>query len=290
MRRVGRSGPPASPAAMWSRAWSTGCEALAPYYAGYLPQMYAVADRSGRGAAVRCCRPNPGRRWCCWDARRCFPLFMVLVGRAAAAASQRRWLRLRRLGARFMDALSGLTTLRLYGAAQREQRMLAASRRGLPPGDHGRAADRLSLRAGAGVFRHGEHCGDRRADRFSPAAPARWRSSPACSCCCWRRNSSSAARARHPAASAHGSHGCRRGRAGAAGWRRPVDASAVPRTATRQPHARMRRDIRLAVASASATTASATCWSGLELARRRRHPPDPGRRKRQRQEHAAAIC
>ncbi|MDE2611674.1 MAG: thiol reductant ABC exporter subunit CydD, partial [Burkholderiales bacterium] len=55
------------------------------------------------------------------------PVFMVLVGQAAEHASEQRWMRLRRMGARFMDALSGLTTLRLYRAAAREQALLAST-------------------------------------------------------------------------------------------------------------------------------------------------------------------
>ncbi len=47
------------------------------------------------------------------------PLFMVLVGRAAARASEQRYAQLRRLGAAFIDALGGLVTLRQLGAAER---------------------------------------------------------------------------------------------------------------------------------------------------------------------------
>ena len=47
------------------------------------------------------------------------PLFMVLVGRAAAQASEHRHAQLRRLGAAFIDALGGLVTLRQLGAAER---------------------------------------------------------------------------------------------------------------------------------------------------------------------------
>ncbi len=47
------------------------------------------------------------------------PLFMVLVGRAAAQASERRYAQLTRLGAAFIDALGGLVTLRQLGAAER---------------------------------------------------------------------------------------------------------------------------------------------------------------------------
>lgn len=103
-----------------------GVDTLAPYYAGYLPQaalagliptvvLLAVALREPWSALVLLlCAPL-------------LPVFLVLAGRAAADASTRRWLRLRRLGARFMDAVAGLSTLRLYRAAEREhERVLAA--------------------------------------------------------------------------------------------------------------------------------------------------------------------
>jgi ATP-binding cassette, subfamily C, bacterial CydD len=52
------------------------------------------------------------------------PLFMVLVGRAAARASERRYAQLTRLGASFIEALGGLITLRQLGAAERFARRL----------------------------------------------------------------------------------------------------------------------------------------------------------------------
>ena len=52
------------------------------------------------------------------------PLFMVLVGRAAARASERRYAQLTRLGATFIEALGGLATLRQLGAADRFARRL----------------------------------------------------------------------------------------------------------------------------------------------------------------------
>ncbi|MEP7184298.1 MAG: thiol reductant ABC exporter subunit CydD [Rhodanobacter sp.] len=103
-----------------------GVEALAPYYSGYLPQMYLSLIVP---ALVLLCvlTAEPWSALVLLGCTPLLPIFMVLAGKAAAAASERRWLRLRRLGARFMDSLSGLTTLRLYGAAQREQRILAAA-------------------------------------------------------------------------------------------------------------------------------------------------------------------
>ncbi|BFI96094.1 MAG: thiol reductant ABC exporter subunit CydD [Rhodanobacter sp.] len=103
-----------------------GVDALVPYYAGYLPQVaFAVAIPAIMLLAVVPADP--------WSAlvlvatAPLIPVFMVLVGRSAEQASQRRWMRLRRMGARFMDALNGLTTLRMYRAAAREQALLAAT-------------------------------------------------------------------------------------------------------------------------------------------------------------------
>ncbi|EQD30841.1 ABC transporter, CydDC cysteine exporter (CydDC-E) family, permease/ATP-binding protein CydD, partial [mine drainage metagenome] len=47
------------------------------------------------------------------------PLFMTLVGKAAGQASEHRFSQLTRLGAAFIEALGGLVTLRLLGAADR---------------------------------------------------------------------------------------------------------------------------------------------------------------------------
>lgn len=54
------------------------------------------------------------------------PVFMVLVGSAAERASQARFAQLARLGAAFIDALGGLTTLRQLGAAERVAQRLDA--------------------------------------------------------------------------------------------------------------------------------------------------------------------
>ncbi|WP_321899950.1 ABC transporter transmembrane domain-containing protein [Paraburkholderia heleia] len=48
------------------------------------------------------------------------PLFMILLGKAAAEANQRQWKLLARLGARFLDSLQGITTLKLFNAGRRE--------------------------------------------------------------------------------------------------------------------------------------------------------------------------
>ncbi|WP_426689615.1 thiol reductant ABC exporter subunit CydD [Rhodanobacter ginsengiterrae] len=103
-----------------------GVDALIPYYAGYLPQV-ALAALIPLVILLVVLLADPWSALVLLLTAPLIPLFMVLVGHAAEQASQRRWLRLRRMGARFMDALSGLTTLRLFRATTREQALLAAT-------------------------------------------------------------------------------------------------------------------------------------------------------------------
>ncbi|MEA3119789.1 MAG: ATP-binding cassette, subfamily bacterial CydD, partial [Paraburkholderia sp.] len=53
------------------------------------------------------------------------PIFMILLGKDAVEANQRQWRRLARLSARFLDTLSGLTTLKLFNASRREAEIVA---------------------------------------------------------------------------------------------------------------------------------------------------------------------
>ena len=103
-----------------------GVETLIPYYAGYLPQV-AFAALVPAVILLVVLTADPWSALVLLVTAPLIPLFMALVGRSAEQASQRRWSRLRRMGARFMDALSGLTTLRLCRAAEREQALLAAT-------------------------------------------------------------------------------------------------------------------------------------------------------------------
>ena len=50
----------------------------------------------------------------------CVPLSMALIGKRAAAANRRQFRVLTRMGAMFLDRLQGMTTLVLFGAADRE--------------------------------------------------------------------------------------------------------------------------------------------------------------------------
>lgn len=101
-----------------------GVDALDGYFARYLPQMGTAAlvplsmllfiaprDWFSTGVFVLTAP--------------LIPLFMVLIGQGAERLNQRQWVQLRRLAARFLDAVQGLTTLRLLNASRREIEVVA---------------------------------------------------------------------------------------------------------------------------------------------------------------------
>ena len=53
------------------------------------------------------------------------PLFMVLIGRMGEAATHQQWTSLTHLGAHFLDAIQGLTTLKAFGRSQSHARSVA---------------------------------------------------------------------------------------------------------------------------------------------------------------------
>jgi ATP-binding cassette subfamily C protein CydD len=101
-----------------------GVDALDGYFARYLPQMGAAALVPLSILAFVVPRD--------WFSAGVFlltvpliPAFMVLIGKGAERLNQRQWVQLRRLAARFLDAIQGLTTLRLLNASRREIEVVA---------------------------------------------------------------------------------------------------------------------------------------------------------------------
>ncbi len=100
-----------------------GVEALHDYYAEYLPQaslsvivplailviVFPVDWISGLILA---------------GTAPLIPLFMVLLGKGAAALNERQWARLTRLSAHFLEVLSGLGTLKAFGVARAEVKLV----------------------------------------------------------------------------------------------------------------------------------------------------------------------
>ncbi|HTS54177.1 MAG TPA: thiol reductant ABC exporter subunit CydD [Burkholderiales bacterium] len=101
-----------------------GIEALEAYYARYLPHMALVAllplsilafifpKDWISGAVLLLTAPL-------------IPLFMVLIGSGAERLNQRQWRKLARMSGYFLDALQGLTTLKLFNASRREAELIA---------------------------------------------------------------------------------------------------------------------------------------------------------------------
>lgn len=101
-----------------------GVDAMEGYHARYLPQMGAaalvplallvfIAPRDWFSAAVLLLTAP------------LIPLFMYLVGKGAERLNQKQWLTLQRIGGRLLDAIQGLTTLKLLNASRREVAVVA---------------------------------------------------------------------------------------------------------------------------------------------------------------------
>jgi thiol reductant ABC exporter CydD subunit len=97
-----------------------GIDALDAYFSRYLPQlMLAVAvpllvmawtvPRDLTSAAIMLVTAP------------LIPLFMVLIGQAASTKTDRQWRTLSLLSAHFLDVVSGLTTLRIFGRSRRQE-------------------------------------------------------------------------------------------------------------------------------------------------------------------------
>jgi thiol reductant ABC exporter CydD subunit len=103
-----------------------GVDALEAYYARYMPQVVLAA-----------LTPLAVLAWAVprdWEAAAILavtaplvPIFMVLIGRLAEGATRRRWQRLSRLSARFLDLVGGLETLRANGRAEAQADSIAAA-------------------------------------------------------------------------------------------------------------------------------------------------------------------
>lgn len=102
-----------------------GLRSIEPYFARYLPAkmlaaliplavLVAVAPYDGLSAVILAVTAP------------LIPLFMILIGGGAERLNQRQWLTLTRFSGRLLDALQGLATLKMLGAAAREARNLAA--------------------------------------------------------------------------------------------------------------------------------------------------------------------
>jgi thiol reductant ABC exporter CydD subunit len=103
-----------------------GVDALEAYFARYLPQVVLAAmaplfilawtiPRDWESAAILAVTAP------------LIPVFMILIGRLAERSTRKRWRRLSRLSARFLDLVGGLQTLRAHGRAEAQADSIAAA-------------------------------------------------------------------------------------------------------------------------------------------------------------------
>ena len=102
-----------------------GVEALDAYLAQYLPQSALALVVPALVLAAVLWR-DPPSALVLLVTFPLVPLFMWLIGSVAEARTRRQWETLSRLAARFHDALAGLSTLRAFGRAEHESRLLEA--------------------------------------------------------------------------------------------------------------------------------------------------------------------
>lgn len=125
VRVMGPSGMFGRPTGEIVAAIADGLRAIEPYFARYLPAttlsaliplaiLLAVVPHDWLSAVILAVTAP------------LIPLFMVLIGDGAERLNQRQWLTLARLSGRLLDALQGLATLKMLGAAERETAHIAA--------------------------------------------------------------------------------------------------------------------------------------------------------------------
>src|SRR5690606_16048261 len=102
-----------------------GLDALDAYFTGYLPQL-VVGATIPLAVLARLVFADWGSALIILVTLPLIPVFAVLVGWQTQDAAQRQWRRLSRLGGHFLDMLTGLPTLRVFGRARAQ---VAAVRR-----------------------------------------------------------------------------------------------------------------------------------------------------------------
>jgi ATP-binding cassette subfamily C protein CydD len=103
---------------------TSGLDGLDPYFARYLPQLVlAVAVPAAVLATVTAADWLSGVIIAL--TLPLIPVFAVLAGAHAKARSARQWRLLARLGGHFLDVVQGLPTLKVFGRAKAQERVIA---------------------------------------------------------------------------------------------------------------------------------------------------------------------
>lgn len=102
-----------------------GLDALDGYFSGYVPQLILTAVATPiLVLAVLLADPLSGVT--VLIVFPIIPVFMILIGMATQSVQDRQWEQLQRLSSSFLDAVSGLATLKIFGREQRQSARIAA--------------------------------------------------------------------------------------------------------------------------------------------------------------------
>ena len=101
-----------------------GLDALDGYFSGYVPQLILTAVATPiLLLAVLFADPVSGIT--VLIVFPIIPVFMILIGLATQAVQDRQWDQLQRLSSSFLDAVSGLATLKIFGREERQSARIA---------------------------------------------------------------------------------------------------------------------------------------------------------------------
>lgn len=107
-----------------STTMAEGIEAVDAYIRDYLPQIGRTAAIPALVAVFITFR-DPISGLVLLLTAPVIPVFMVLIGRAAESMGRRRWGALSRMSARFLDAIQGLTTVKIFGRSREQAAAIA---------------------------------------------------------------------------------------------------------------------------------------------------------------------
>ncbi|GAA4264983.1 thiol reductant ABC exporter subunit CydD [Frondihabitans peucedani] len=100
-----------------------GLDALDPYFAKYLPQLILTALATPLLVVVLFTQ-DPLSGLVVVVTLPLIPLFMILIGWTTRSAQAMQWERLARLASSFLDAVNGLSTLKVFGRERRQVRRI----------------------------------------------------------------------------------------------------------------------------------------------------------------------
>ncbi|QIM18563.1 thiol reductant ABC exporter subunit CydD [Leucobacter coleopterorum] len=106
-----------------------GLDALDGYFSGYVPQLILTVIATPL-LIIAVFLADPVSAVTVLIVFPVIPLFMILIGLATQAVQDRQWSQLQHLSASFLDVVSGLTTLKIFGREQRQTERIARETEG----------------------------------------------------------------------------------------------------------------------------------------------------------------